>query len=258
MTDPFPSEEDAPVPAEPVGNLPIPNTHPDGGPRSIVFVNEKPGTAKSTSAVLTALALHEDGQDVVLIDGDVNGKSVMGWHNAIGGFPFRVFQMPSVTLHQDIPKTFADPKTRIVIDAPPLENQPGIARSAMRYADLSVIPVAPSSMETERMGDIRDEINDLGPLTLNGICARVLLNRCIPQAKRHNRLYRNILVSGGWNVFDTAIPMVTEFQGAWGKTIEAGGGEYDQLLVELGIRQTRDDTYDELVSYLTKARENNA
>jgi chromosome partitioning protein len=224
-------------------------------PRVITYVNEKPGTAKTTSAVLTAQALHEDGWDVVLIDGDINGKSVMRWHNQIGGFGFRVMQLPSNTMHREIPKLIPDPKTRVVIDAPPLENQPGVARSAMRAADRVIVPVAPSSMEIERMGDIRDEIEDIGPLTQSGeLSVQVLLNRCITQARKNNETYRAVLRNGGWDVLNTWIPTVLFYQNAWGTEMEARESEYDQLIVELGLRQTRDGFYKEAVDRIEELR----
>src|SRR5690606_20548206 len=103
----------------------------DGGPvlpyrrfmRSMIWTitNLKPGTAKTTSAVWLAHALHEAGHRVLLIDADPGGaRSKYGaeafdglgsagrWDDRAGGFPVDVISNPSRDLHKILPRVAAD------------------------------------------------------------------------------------------------------------------------------------------------------
>lgn len=196
----------------------------------IVFVNLKPGTAKTTSAVWLAYALHQRGLSVVLADADP-GASALAWSDQADGFPFPVAGLPVKDFHRRA-DGIARAADVIIGDVPQIEDHAGIARAAMRWADELVVPVAPSAIELDRMGPIADEIEALQPARPTGARSCVLLNRVVAGASS-TASARRVLTRQGHQVLTTTIPRREMYAQSFGSHPPASGSAYDELATEL-------------------------
>lgn len=170
---------------------------------TIAFVNAKPGTGKTTSAVWLAHAFHEAGVPVLLVDADP-AASALEWSDLAGGFPFRVAGLPFRDLHRRIPD-FARPDDVVIIDSGQLEDHAGIARSALRVADEVIVPCAPTVVEISRTAPMRNEIADVNAGRPVPARAAVLLNRTITRANSTAEA-RMALETAGMDVLRTIVP----------------------------------------------------
>lgn len=179
---------------------------------TIAFVNTKPGTGKTTSAVWLAYAFHEVGP-VLLVDADPAG-SALEWSDLAGGFPFRVAGLPVKDLHRRIPD-FARPGEVVIIDSGQLEDHAGIARSALRCADEVVIPCAPTVVEISRTAPMRTEVDDINAGRPVPARACVLLNRTVARANSTAEA-RAALEDAGMDVLPTTVPRLELFAQSYG------------------------------------------
>lgn len=193
------------------------------------FTNSKPGTGKSTSAVWLAHSFHEAGEDVVLVDADPGG-STLRWSDVVS-FRFRTFALPSKEIHVKLP-ALAVGATRVIIDAPQVEDHPGITRSAIRAADHVIIPVAPTPIEIERMGGMKTALEEVSSLLPAEQRVDVLLNRCVNNAASTPES-RQFLTEADWAVLSTTIPRKEIYAQSWGAEVTARGTAYDELRTEL-------------------------
>lgn len=201
---------------------------------SVAMINLKPGTAKTTSAVWTAHALHEMGRDVLLVDADP-AASTLGWSEAAaeeiaGGFPFRLAALPSKEFHRRI-GDLVKPTEVVVIDCPQLEDHAGITRSVMRWADHLVITVAPTAIEIERTMPIFDEIDDLDSVRRTRPRVSVLLNRVITGAVS-GAVYRETLTDQGIHVLRTAVPRLELYAQSFGAPVRNTGRTAYRLVAD--------------------------
>lgn len=200
------------------------------------LTNLKPGTAKTTSAVWLAHAAHEAGKRVLLVDADPGGArsslapdafdglgSAGRWHQR-APFPFEVIDQPSRDLHRVLPKVAAD-YDLTVIDSPPIEDHQGIAVSALRVADLAVIPVAPTTAEIDRMAPVAAVLAEIEPLRAEPLTSCVLLNRCVANAAATGEA-ADALTSQGYRVLSTRIPRLELFAQSHGAPVVAAGTAY--------------------------------
>ena len=200
---------------------------------TIAFLNLKPGTAKTTSAVWLAHAFHEAGRPVLLVDADP-AASALEWSDLAEGFPFRIVGLPSKELHRRIPE-IAKPDEIVIIDVPQMEDHAGIARSAMRFADELVIPVAPHGIELARMGPVMNEIEDIQPARSRPARVSVLLNR-INRSSAAPQETREDLTEDGYHVLSTMIPFVVRYSQSYGLPVTARATEFEALAEELTKR----------------------
>lgn len=170
---------------------------------SIAFVNAKPGTGKTTSAVWLAHAFVAEGYPVFLVDADP-AKSALEWSDVAGSFPFRVAGLPFRDLHQRVPQ-FARDDEVVIIDSAQLEDNVGIARSALRLADEVIIPCTPSGIEVDRTVPMRTEIEDINVARSRPARAAVLFNRTVARANS-TPVYREQLERAGLDVLPMVIP----------------------------------------------------
>ncbi|MFD5522296.1 AAA family ATPase [Streptomyces sp. NPDC127066] len=193
----------------------------------IAFINLKPGTGKTTSAVWLAYAFHRRGLSVALADADP-GASALEWSDQVGGFPFKIGGLPVKDFH----RRADDFATDVVIgDIPQIEDHAPIARSAIRWANFLVVPVAPTGIELDRMsplGNVLEEMEDvMRPDSQTG----VLLNRVVTGAASGPSA-RRVLTGQGYPVLTTAIPRLEVFAQSFGAEPERNT-TYDQLATEL-------------------------
>lgn len=195
----------------------------------IAFVQLKPGTAKTTSAVWLAYAFHRRGFKVGLADADP-GASALAWSDQAGGFPFRVAGLPMRDFHRRADE-FAPDADVVIGDIPQMEDHAGIARSAVRWADERIVPVAPTGIELDRMGPVWDELDDLDAVSRPGARACVLLNRSVTGAASTGTA-RRVLTAQGHTVLRTVIPRLEVYAQSFGA--EPGqNSAYDALATEL-------------------------
>jgi chromosome partitioning protein len=199
----------------------------------LAFVNLKPGTGKTTSAVWLAHAFHERGLPVLLVDADP-AASALEWSDLADGFPFRIVGMPSKEIHRRVPE-LARPGEVVVIDAPQMEDHKGIARSVLRLADELIIPVAPHGIEINRMAPVADEIEDIQPLRDRPARVSVLINRINRSSTTHIET-REDLTEDGWHVLTMMIPFVNRYSQSFGLPVVARATEFEALAEELQKR----------------------
>lgn len=217
----------------------------------IAFVNLKPGTAKTTSAVWLADAFHRRDLEVLLADSDP-AASALRWSDLAappdkdddqaaaaarrrrepeGGFPWRLAGLPVRDFHRRIRDVTRGVDVAIA-DVPQIEDHAGIARSVMRWATDIVIPVAPSGVELDRMAPIRREIEDLEAVRSEDARDMVLLTRTVTGAAS-TKSARTVLTAQGHDVLTTTIPRLELFAGSFGGLVDARGTAYDALATEL-------------------------
>jgi chromosome partitioning protein len=197
----------------------------------LALANLKPGTGKTTSAVWLAHVFAEAGNSVLLVDADPSG-SALEWSDLAAmypgvapqaAFPFRIVALPSRELHRRVPE-IAKADDVVIIDAPQLEDHVGIARSALRCADLILIPCAPSPIEINRTSPMREEINDIGAVRDRPARSAVLLNRCVTRATSTADA-REALQDLGYDVLGTAVPRLEVYAQSFGMPIPGNGRE---------------------------------
>ena len=203
---------------------------------SIALVNLKPGTGKTTSAVWLAHAFAAIDGDVLLVDADP-AASALEWSDIAGGFPFRTIGLPVRDLHRRIP-AIARPDDIVIIDAPQIEDHAGIARGALRFADEILIPVAPTPIEINRTGTMRDEIADANSVRSTPARAAVLLNRTVAHANSTIDA-REALSDLGYDVLDCTVPRLEVYGQSFGGSLPSTGAGIwrtvaDELLTRAG------------------------
>ncbi|MFI6513901.1 AAA family ATPase [Streptosporangium sp. NPDC050855] len=196
---------------------------------SIALANLKPGTGKTTTAVLLAYALHRRGHDVALADCDPAG-SALAWSDAVEGFPFAVYGLAVRDAGKRL-AGIAGPKTIVVCDLPQAEDHGVIVRSVLRRVDEITIPVAPSTIEIERTSAITDLLDEVGEVRDVPARVAVLLNRVVGGA-RSGRDARQALTELGYDVLAPQIPRREVYALAYGMTPTIRGGDSIDLLAE--------------------------
>ncbi|RFU43060.1 hypothetical protein DZF91_03210 [Actinomadura logoneensis] len=200
---------------------------------SIAFANLKPGTGKTTTAVLTAYALYLRGWPVTLADCDPAG-SALAWSDEVGGFPFDVVGLPTKDAGRRLPKIARD--TIAVADTPQAEDHGAIVRSVLREVDETTITVAPSTIEIERTSGIADLLEEVAEVRRAPGRVAVLLNRVVGSA-RSGRDAREALVGLGYEVLGPEIPRREVYALAYGAVPRIAPGDPFDLLAEAYLKR---------------------
>lgn len=206
---------------------------------SLSYLNMKPGVGKTTSAVWTCYALHQQDIPVALYDVD-KAASASAWNDALfgatgAGFPFKLIPLPLADVHQRADE-HAGPEVVKIFDVPQAEDHMSIARSVMRYVDEIVIPVAPSPIEIERMSPTLRMINEVQEIRNKPARVSVLLNRVV-SAAASGQVAADQLAEEGYEVLKTRIPRLELYQQSFGRSCSASGTAYWVLAEELIDRQ---------------------
>lgn len=114
----------------------------------ITIAHLKGGTGKTTSAGFLAHALANMGYQVLVIDADPQGSLLRWSRRAKWSIPVR--HLPSRHLNTDIEGLYTDGYDFIVVDTAPYDDA-AIVTSAMRAADVIILPAAPTSADVERI-----------------------------------------------------------------------------------------------------------
>ncbi len=146
--------------------------------RIIAVVNQKGGAGKSTLAMLLAGALGDEGYRVLVADADPQ-NTALRWAMAGEGFPADVEDLSGEEgkLHKHLRKR-VDEYDYIVIDSPPAANAP-VTGSALRLANLALVPVIPSPPDMWASLRIRDAIFAAGEKN-PFLEARLVVNQAQP------------------------------------------------------------------------------
>ena len=200
---------------------------------SIAFVNAKPGTGKTTSAVWLAHAFREAGHPVVLVDADP-AESALEWSDQTDGFPFQLAPMPSKNLDKRI-GDYINPDDVVIVDSPQLEDSPGIARAVLRFADEVVVPCAPTTIEIARTVPVLGAINDVNAERAVPARCCALLNRTITNANS-TTVAREALTAAGFAVLGMTVPRLELFAQSFGAPVQSAGPIWQVIAGELASR----------------------
>lgn len=172
----------------------------------------------------------------MLVDADPQASAAT-WADSTpaGRFPFSVLRLPSKTLHAQLDDFARENFNAIVIDTPPLEQQTGIVTSALRVASMVVVPVAPTSMEIERIYAVGQVLDDAAGFRRDGlpVPARVLFTRVVPNAAS-TEAYRAQLTADGFHVLGSTVHRLERYGQAYADdVINADATAYGEVVREL-------------------------
>lgn len=203
----------------------------------LTVCNLKGGTSKTTSAAFLAHALAERGQRVLVVDADPQ-CSITRWAE-LAEWDIPVRGMAHGRLH--VPGTGVDLEAAghdaVVIDTPPSERERGIVESAIRAATHVVVPVGATSVEYERMGAVRELIEDVSHLGRHAAppIAVALLTRTVASSAAP-AVYRRLLAEDGWRVMPGSVAHLQRYAQAWGGPVEGvTATAYGDTVRHLGV-----------------------
>lgn len=196
----------------------------------ITVSNFKGGVGKTTTVAYLAHAFEQLGHSVLVVDADPQGSAIR-WASQ-GDWDIPTMGLPAKNLHKQLPGIVDDRYDVVLVDTPPLDENAGIVRSALRVADIAVLTVAPTMMELDRMKDTLDAVADVNELRQVELDVRILLNRTITNASS-TRIVRDALTAGGQEVMQAEIPRREAIAQAFGAPIGQALYGYDTVAKEL-------------------------
>lgn len=128
---------------------------------TVAILNQKGGAGKTTLATHIAHGLQLAGKKVLLVDSDPQG-SARDWHAAAEGELVPVVGLDRPTLDKDL-KAISGGYDWIIIDGAPQAHD--LAVSAIKAADLILIPVQPSPYDIWATSDLVDLIKQRQEIT---------------------------------------------------------------------------------------------
>lgn len=205
-----------------------------------VCANTKGGTGKTTSTAFLAATLAERGHRVVCVDTDPQ-MSLHRWAE-LGEWPVPVVALPTNRIHSQL-RQVIDPDRwdYAVVDTPGWDREKGITASALRAADLALIPMAPTVMDVDAAEVAAAILADVAPLRAEPLPAHVLLCRVNPRTKAREWL-RDALTDRGWHVLTTELPTQERYAqalGTWPKPTPAFHAVIDELTTTARTRQKK-------------------
>ena len=140
----------------------------------IAVLNQKGGSGKTTLATHLARALQLDGDRVLLVDSDPQG-SARDWAAADPDNALPVVGIDRPTIERDL--KVIQPHDFVVIDGAP--QAADLAVSAIKAADLVLIPVQPSPYDIWAASDLVDLIRQRIEVTDGRLRAAFVITRAI-------------------------------------------------------------------------------
>ena len=146
--------------------------------RVIAVLNQKGGSGKTTIATHLARSFHLSGDSVILVDSDPQG-SARDWAAANKNQLFSVIGLDRPTIERDI-KSLAKTDWVVIDGAPQAAN---LAISAIKSADLVLIPVQPSPYDIWATSDLVDLVKERIAMTEGRLKAVFVVSRAIAGTK---------------------------------------------------------------------------
>lgn len=195
--------------------------------------NVKGGAGKSITTAYLAHAAAAAGRRVLVADADAQAQ-MLRWSD-LTNWDIPVVGMQTPKLHVQLPK-ISQGYDLILIDTPPQGTAPGggglgVLYSALRAADVVIVPTAPANSELDRMPEMKDLLEEVSELTDHEQRVVVSLNRAITNA-RSVKDARKDLGAAKWTVAEAAIPRREWLAQAHGNPI-TNLGAYAELYAEL-------------------------
>ena len=184
----------------------------------------KGGVGKTTTAVYIAVVMAAEGRRVVLADSDPQA-SAMRWADEAGGLGAGV-----VTVGAATPEALRGLRTvageaEVVVDTPPGDRR--LVRAALVQADVALVPVRPSLLDLDRLGETLDLVAEVG------VPAAVLLTQARSRTRNLSSA-RIVLDELGLPLLSTAIPAREGITASFGTTLDTDGlNAYREALTEL-------------------------
>jgi len=144
----------------------------------IAVLNQKGGSGKTTIATHVARGLQLGGSEVLLIDSDMQG-SARDWAVANPDNPVPTVAIYTPTIERDLPKITN--KDYVIIDGSCRNHE--VLASAIKAADLVLVPVQPSPYDVWGTSDFAELINARRNLTGGVPDAAIVINRVITGSK---------------------------------------------------------------------------
>lgn len=191
----------------------------------ITVASLKGGTGKTTTAAHIAAGLHRTFGSVVAVDADRQGSLLHWAETAV--WPWLTVSLPTKTIHEQIGRLVADAAGCAVIDTPP--GDLGVVASAMRAADLVLIPIQPTTADLDRMSETLSLAADVCAVTDAPV--KVLLTRVVPRTRARS-LTRQALTDGGFHVLNAEVRQSQAMALSHGSPLSALG-DYEAVLSEL-------------------------
>lgn len=142
---------------------------------TIAVLNQKGGAGKTTIATHLARVLQLDGAGVLLVDSDPQG-SARDWAAVQEDNPVTVVGIDRPTIDRDVKKV-ARTTDFVVIDGAP--QAADLAASAIKAADVILIPVQPSPYDVWATSDLVDLIKQRIEITDGALKAAFVVSRSI-------------------------------------------------------------------------------
>ncbi|MCO5088430.1 MAG: AAA family ATPase [Methylobacteriaceae bacterium] len=193
--------------------------------RTIAFVTQKGGSGKSTLASCVAVAAHEAGERVFVIDMDPLA-SLINWSKARGEQDIAVEAVPAGKLKAVLAALEKKGVTLAVIDTPGADDAAMMA--AVKNADLCIVPARPNAFDLWASEKTRKAVKSAGR------DYAFLLNQCPPsqQSARVELGVKTLETLGG--MLSPLVSARVDFQEAarqgWGVTeIAPSGSAADEI-----------------------------
>lgn len=185
----------------------------------IAICNLKGGTGKTTTAILTAMALKRAGKEVSVVDLDPQGSATEWEFRASEAEDALPFTVKPGNVHSLRRMTASD---WVLLDCPP--GTASIIDAAIHAADMVIVPVSPSPMEAERMWDAIDLAKDKP--------AKVLLTSVMLGTKSYQEL-NDAMEQEGVPRFKTVIPRRESIRRLYGTSPTGSLQGYESVAREL-------------------------
>jgi chromosome partitioning protein len=201
---------------------------------SVAFANLKPGTTKTTSAVMLAAEFHRRDLSVLLVDNDPAG-SALRWADLANGFPWQVIGMPTRQISRELPALTKrmDPDV-VIIDTPQMEDHADKARAALTVTDHWIVPVAPAGIEVDRTKDVfahMDQVDAIRPTDAHRLVFFTRTNKRRPSKNGPDAVNRDAFRDHlGVPVFCDQVPFNdTQFRQTYAELPATEGTAYETL-----------------------------